>query len=206
MAETESPPFGPLTRGRDETGRPARIWTGLEPLTHGKGLPCSASSGLYGIGVPHTRQGHARRKIRRRPLVHSSPHARGTPDALEQSCLICPDCFHAKGAPAPVGGKPNAFPTACHGHIRPSQYTETRPPYGFKARKPERKKGESPAKGLDLQLSHGYTQQTECSFHLVPNGVFFNAVERCQNSHRVSDSRRRQHHLRVSRRVRTGHL
>lgn len=80
------------------------------------------------------------------------------------------------------------------------------PPYEPKARKPERKKGESPAKGLDLQLSHGYTQQTECSFHLVPNGVFFNAVERCQNSHRVSDSRRRQHHLRVSRGVRTGHL
>lgn len=73
MAETESPPFGPLTRGRDETGRPDRLWTGLEPLTHGKGLPCSASSGLYGFGVPHTRQGHARLKNRRRPLL-TPPH------------------------------------------------------------------------------------------------------------------------------------
>lgn len=73
MAETESPPFGPLTRGRDETGQPDRLWTGLEPLTHGKDLPCSASSGLYGVGVPHTRQGHARLKNRRRPLL-TPPH------------------------------------------------------------------------------------------------------------------------------------
>ena len=147
MVETESPPFGPLTRGRDETGQPDRLWTGLEPLTHGKGLPSSASSGLYGVGVPHTRQGHARLKNRRRPLAHPSPHAKGTPDALEQSCLICPDCSHAKGAPEPVGGKPKAFPTACQGNIRPPQYTENRPLMGSRPENRREKRGKARQKG-----------------------------------------------------------
>lgn len=139
--------FESLTHGRDETGRPVRIWTGLDPLTHGKGLPCSASSGLYGFGVPHTQQGHARLKNRRRPLAHPSPHARGTPDALEQSCLICPDCLHAKGAPEPVGGKPKAFPTACQGNIRPPQYTENRPLMGSRPENRREKRGKARQKG-----------------------------------------------------------
>ncbi len=31
---------------------------------------------------------------------------------------------------------------------------------------------EKPPKGLDLKQSHGYTQQTELSFHLVPRSLF----------------------------------
>lgn len=107
----------------------------------------AARSDLDRIGAPHTRQGHARLKNRRRPLAHPSPHAKGTPDALEQSCLIWPDCLHAKGAPEPVGGKPKAFPTVCQGHIRPPQYTENRPLMGSRPENRREKRGKARQKG-----------------------------------------------------------
>ncbi len=77
MVETESPPFGPLTRGRDETGRPVQIWgwspshtvracpvrprpgcTELEFPTRGKGTPGSRTAGGLWLTPPHMPEAH----------------------------------------------------------------------------------------------------------------------------------------------------